>query len=65
MLPRVDEAAEVRAFMALYVMAGHAKHVRADRQVTPCSRALRHFDAVASAYRLRHPDASFKKIDGG
>lgn len=60
-LPRIDQAAEIWAFVALHIMAGHPEHVHADRQVTPRSRALRHFDAVASAYRLRYPDASFQK----
>ena len=56
---RVNQTAEIRTLMPLYVMPGHAKDVRADRQVTPRSRALWHFDTVASAYRLRYPDAPF------
>ena len=56
---RVNQTAEIRTLMPLYVMPGHAKDVRADRQVTPRSQALWHFDTVASAYRLRYPDAPF------
>jgi hypothetical protein len=62
---RVNQTAEIRTLMPLYVVAGHAKHVRADRQVTPRSGALWHFDTVASAYGLRYPDAPFQKIGGG
>jgi hypothetical protein len=42
-LARVHQATEVRSFVPLNIMARHAKHVGADRQVAPRSRTLRHF----------------------
>ena len=50
--------------MPFYIMAGHTKHVRANGQVTPRSRALRHLDTVAPAYRLGYANTSFQKICG-